>query len=245
MSLKDERAADYLAQEGLQDDIPIAIADSGWLGTMQLKIEKLCDRPVEGFYFGLYRIPKKAERCGYHGYYFMPHGHLKRKVNFSNSLFEAVCSSPEGMTIGYLPRGERLEPIKSRVGNPNEKSVIRYRALADEIDLPDTMSIEEIDKKLSRLMAEPTMDEIGAIGDLRFSDKTDESRMESIAVNWTPEEYRDQRLFQKIRLKLSGKRLHESPWPFASFIRNEKYRPIDLKGERVYRYLMYMRMELV
>ena len=47
------------------------------------------------------RSRKGRERENYHSFYFTPWGEIKRKVHFSNSLFEAVFSAPEGMTLSY------------------------------------------------------------------------------------------------------------------------------------------------
>ena len=53
----------------------------------------------------LYEIPEGEGRENYHSFYFTPWGEIKRKVHFSNSLFEAVFSAPEGMTLSYRAEG--------------------------------------------------------------------------------------------------------------------------------------------
>ena len=53
----------------------------------------------------LYEIPEGEGRENYHSFYFTPWGEIKRKVHFSNSLFEAVFSAPEGMTLSYRTEG--------------------------------------------------------------------------------------------------------------------------------------------
>lgn len=109
-------AIGYFKQEGLLDDVPYAFVDSGWTGTQQQSIKNLLsvikpDITAEGYYFGLYETPDNAEENGlfYNGFYFMPKNGIKRKVYFSNSLFEAVTSSPEGMTLGYSQEGRTLQ----------------------------------------------------------------------------------------------------------------------------------------
>lgn len=87
-------AIGYLTQEGLLEQVPYALVDSGWIGTIQQSIEHLLrqkqpDRKLEGYYFGLYEIPEGERKENYHSFYFTPWGEIKRKVHFSNSLFEA------------------------------------------------------------------------------------------------------------------------------------------------------------
>ena len=90
-------AIGYLEQEGLLDDISYARVDSGWIGTLQHSIELLVkskkDMSLQGFYFGLYETPKEADSTTYHGYYFRPKGNIRRKVYFSNCLFNLNIST--------------------------------------------------------------------------------------------------------------------------------------------------------
>ncbi|MCM1103723.1 MAG: hypothetical protein NC409_06405 [Clostridium sp.] len=114
----------YFAQEGLFDPIPYAVVDSGWTGTIQQSIQNLLrtrqsDRTVEGYYFGLYELPRGADAKYYHAFYFGPRGGMKRKIYFSNCLFETVCSSAECMTTGYRRENGRFVPIQGGRRNPN------------------------------------------------------------------------------------------------------------------------------
>lgn len=124
-----ENAAGYLAQEGLLSDIPYAVVDSGWTGTMQQTLRLLLEaqRPgikVEGYYFGLYELPA-GEREGYHAFYFSPARGLRRKAYFSNCLFEGVFSAPGGMTEGYLREGDRFLPVENPKGSLNREAMER------------------------------------------------------------------------------------------------------------------------
>lgn len=109
-------AIGYFSQEGLLEDIPWAIVDSGWTGTTQQVLEELLNSAVkdpakkifaEGFYWGLFDLPREANPSRYHTFYFSWKGNLpwqtnlRRKVEFSNSLFEAIFSAPHGMTVRY------------------------------------------------------------------------------------------------------------------------------------------------
>lgn len=109
----------YIRQEGLLDDVPMAVVDSGWVGSMQKQLKE-CIRgtagqnknkcSIEGYYWGLYELPKGVEREKYHTYYFSPEGGMKQKVYFSNCLFEGIFSAPHGMTVGYKTERGRVKP---------------------------------------------------------------------------------------------------------------------------------------
>lgn len=97
---------EYLRQEGMLEDVPYALVDSGWTGSIQKSFACLLrhagyQRALEGYYFGLYECPEGMERNSYHSYYFAPEVGLLCKARFNNNLLECVCSSPEGMTEGY------------------------------------------------------------------------------------------------------------------------------------------------
>lgn len=54
--------AGYLQQEGLLEEVPDAIVDSGWVGSMQMALNEVLasmgrTKPLEGYYWGLYARP--------------------------------------------------------------------------------------------------------------------------------------------------------------------------------------------
>lgn len=110
----------YLAQEGLLDDIPCALVDSGWVGSMQQVLNHLLlairenrviekpQYPLEGYYWGLYELPTGVNPKQYHCYYFSPGDRIREKVYFSNCLFESIFSAPHGMTLGYRSECESV-----------------------------------------------------------------------------------------------------------------------------------------
>ena len=113
----------YLEQEGLLDETPMALADSGWTGSMQKEINQALkilgkSGQLSGYYWGLYELPEGIKRENYHCYYFSPEKGLRKKVHFSNSLFESIFSAPHGMTTGYEKKNGRWEPV---CGPGNEK----------------------------------------------------------------------------------------------------------------------------
>ena len=87
-----ENAVGYLRQEGLMEDKPYALVDSGWIGTLQMSIQYLLatdtgqERRIYGYYYGLYDVPKDAEGGQYESYYFGKKS-VWKKVYFSNCLF--------------------------------------------------------------------------------------------------------------------------------------------------------------
>ena len=111
-----ETTIGYFRQEGLFDEVKYALVDSGWTGSLQQTLIKLleqegCKKAIEGFYFGLYELPARVKKEKYHTFYFGPQNGMRRKVYFSNCLYEAVYSAPHGMTIGYEKKGESYVPV--------------------------------------------------------------------------------------------------------------------------------------
>lgn len=121
----------YLSQEGLFDEVPKAIVDSGWTGSTQKDLQRLlsyfgkeeCGKTdfakpenketglLEGYYWGLYELPPDVKKEQYHCYYFQPRRTLREKVHFSNCLFETIYSAPHGMTVGYAFSDKKYVPI--------------------------------------------------------------------------------------------------------------------------------------
>ncbi len=123
----------YLQQEGMLEDVSWAIVDSGWTGSMQKSLQHLLDSMgyqtrVEGFYFGMYEYPVGVERKTYHSWYFNPEEAIRRKVYFSNSLFECIFSSPEGMTVGYCKKDSLMVPVLETQESPNKKQILQSTA---------------------------------------------------------------------------------------------------------------------
>ena len=138
--------AGYLRQEGMLEDIPDAIVDSGWTGSMQKLLGDALSqlgrtRELEGYYWGLYELPPKERLPAYHCYFFDPGRHLQEKVYFNNCLFEAVYSAPHGMTLGYRNEGGQYVPLygtagegRNEFGKGIERVVMEYiHRLAEEI----------------------------------------------------------------------------------------------------------------
>lgn len=257
-----EPAICYLRQEGLMDGVSMAFVDSGWVGTLQQSISHLLGRKdLEGYYFGLYEIPKHADSKKYHAFYFSPASGLRRKVNFSNCLFEAVFTSPEGMTIGYECKESRYVPIKDFHTNPNEIQVSKnIRDLDAYMDVYKTLmhnhkiSHEDmytskkkrtafVEKLFCKCMGEPTNWEVSILGNLLFSDDVLEGNLKKVAADLTTEEIRTQRFLNKALIMLGRKdeELHESAWIEGSIQKNGVQMKQNLYHAKLYKVFVYIR----
>lgn len=226
-------AIGYLIQEGLLEPVPYALVDSGWIGTIQQSIEHLLrqkqpDRKLEGYYFGLYEIPEGEGRENYHSFYFTPWGEIKRKVHFSNSLFEAVFSAPEGMTLSYRAEGEKDKtiyvPVTDSRENLNRERISRYICWLEEFLqekkqslLQDSKRWEQLPEKnckcrnqflqadsgyveelLSPFMGNPTQFEAEAYGSLLFSDDVREDNNQKVSADFSEQEIKNHHLLNRL-----------------------------------------------
>ena len=137
-----EAAIGYFAQEGMLEEVPYALVDSGWVGSIQQSFKHLLNHAgktgeIEGYYFGLYKYPKGVDQSAYHTYYFSPEHGLRRKAAFNNNLFECICTSPEGMTKGYVFCDGIYVPKLASRRNPNEEKVrlhtVCFRRYAEQL----------------------------------------------------------------------------------------------------------------
>ena len=166
------------------DEVPYSLVDSGWVGTLQKSIEHLVQTvnpkvSVTGYYFGMYELPRGMAKEKYNAFYFSPKKGIKKKVYFSNCLYEAVFTSPEGMTIGYEKKDDRFVPVYDLVSNPNEVRINRYvemivQFMESYVDGGKPYN-EAHSKKLVRqiayrLMGNPSMEEAELFGGLLFCD---------------------------------------------------------------------------
>ena len=231
-----ETAIGYLKQKGLCKDGKFAIVDSGWIGTLQCSIERLVksvnsDIAVEGYYFGMYEYPKEANIEQFHSYYFSAKKGIKRKTCFSNSLFETIVSSTEGMTVGYAKDNGKYIPVFYEQKNPNEKQMKRnveaLKIYLQQLEIGEgickteinTQSIQE--ELLIRFMANPTMLEYECYGKNLFSDDVLDGNYKEVATPLTWEQIRNQRFLNKI-LIISGLKkatIYESAWLEGSTVR--------------------------
>lgn len=248
----------YLQQEGLMEDDRYALVDSGWIGTLQCSIEKLVqvsnpEIKVEGYYFGMYEYPKNVDVSRFHSYYFGPTQGLIRKSQFSNSLFEAIVSAKEGMTIRYERDDGRVIPVHNHEQNPNYESMDDNIKVLKEL-LSNIKSLEEwkkidrkcIEKLFGLFMARPSTFELVAYGDMRFSDDVIDGNYQKTAAELTYEQIRDQWFTNKL-LIVSGinkKPIYESAWIEGSAVRCGKNIKKNLKHIRRYKRFVYIRKQM-
>lgn len=176
-----ENAMTYLLQEGLLSDEPYAIVDSGWTGSMQRMFRVLTGKKQTGYYFGLYSKPH-AEDGEFNAYLFDKSTSPRLVSRFNNHLFEALCSAPHGMTVGYELRNGKSEPVFNNrkslnMGLPlletQEQALFNY--IDDSYTMPEKVSGMSERQAfafplLDRLMFAPAKEIAECYGALRFSD---------------------------------------------------------------------------
>ena len=264
-----ENTMGYLQQEGLLSDIPYAIVDSGWIGTLQQSLQVLIHSRmpnirIEGYYFGLYEIPQEADIHDYHAWYFTPATGLNRKVHFSNSLFEAICSTDEGMTIGYLKRGNRYLPQFDPAGNPNSEKIKRNLEIFKNFlgyykeDTSERRYIEgrKLAKKLfMKSMSRPAELEVGSFGEYLFSDDILAGECQAVAAQLTRKDIRDQHILRRLYImtRFTNENIRESAWIEGSIVKygissgqraDSYYIRNNLRHVGWYKYLAYGRKQI-
>lgn len=251
-----ENALGYLEQEGLLSDIPYAIVDSGWVGTLQESMQILVQsrRPeieIEGYYFGMYETPGGTDVRNYHAWYFSGNSGLKRKACFSNSLFETICSADEGMTVYYRERQGKFFPVKAADGNPNgwqmERNLEALKAFLEALNSLEKhqCSICLVERLFTLFMAHPTETEISAYGDNLFSDDVLEGSQKKAAAELTDKEIRDQRFLSRLLITAGIKEaaIQESAWIEGSIVRCGKHVKRNLAHAKWYKYLVFARKQ--
>ncbi|MBR6537661.1 MAG: hypothetical protein IKT67_10725 [Lachnospiraceae bacterium] len=254
-----DKTIGYLKQEGLMDEIPYAIVDSGWTGGMQKILRTLIKsagkkEEIQGFYFGLYELPENVDSRMFHSYWFGPRKKIRAKVHFSNCLFESVLSAPEGMTESYSYKENRYIATKGvNAENINRELMERFEELLNcymkEMDGHcKCFCDEEIDRHmLQRLiklhMCKPTVEEAECFGSIEFSDDVLETQMQQIAQVYTEQELKRQGLFFRILsfLGVRGLEIKESAWLEGSIIRSRCKVHKYLLQTAMYKYLIYIR----
>ncbi len=239
-----QKVTDYLKQEDITKDSvkDTFIVDSGWIGTIQRSLRVLIsggeDIKLEGYYFGLYSVPKGENRNTYHNFYISPGSGLKnllRKVNFNICLFESICSSPESMTYGYEYSEGKLIPVTDANGNPNKEFINRAEehlmifanVLASRLqdEKPDEDDLRKMCYKLlKRCMSDPTVEESKALGNFFFSDEVVESDSGRLAGLWNQDDLKANGFIRKMLVKagfIKGK-LPVSGWPEGSIAGSSK-----------------------
>ncbi|MBO5176995.1 MAG: hypothetical protein J6C07_06025 [Lachnospiraceae bacterium] len=247
-----ETTIEYLCREGLFDDVKYALVDSGWTGSLQQTLTQLLhyagyEKKLEGFYFGLYELPVGINEESYHTYYFGPNYGLKRKVYFSNCLYEAVYSAPHGMTVGY----EAGCPVFFNEHNLNQTRMEQEAEWLKEY--LESYSLNGLQNKrvdadqtyqlLKRFMGNPTPEEAEIYGSLLFSDDVTEEHTQRVAAGLTKTEIKSQYVWNRILIMLGKKKqvLKDSAWIEGSVALTEGRHAWQMVNVRWYKYLIYLR----
>lgn len=250
-----ETTIGYLRQEGLFDDVPYALVDSGWTGSLQQTLTQLldcagCKKQMEGFYFGLYELPKGVGKNGYHTYYFGPDYGMKRKVYFSNCLYEAVYSAPHGMTVGYELCGNGAETQKYCPVFYNKQNLNQLRMEQEEKWLKDYLKgnvtgqgAKHTYQLFKRFMGSPTPEEAKTYGNLVFSDDVTEEQVQCVAARLNKEDIKNQYIWNKLLIMLGVRKqtLKDSAWLEGSVALAGGKQTWQMFHVRCYKYLIYLR----
>lgn len=264
VSMKAYPAAEsYLRQEGMYDNVPYALVDSGWTGSMQKILQEMLQtggkkNPLCGFYWGLYELPKDAEEDRYYPYYFKMRGDYRRKVYFSNCLFEAVFSAPHGMTLSYEYSGDRViscydHDRGNNAGQIEKQTEWMLRYIEKVLAKKDMWTEEALVRAANTLyvllksfMGKPDREEAEWYGAYQFSDDVLEDSRQSVAAALTRKELQANHVLSKC-FRMYGIRkgpVRESAWYEASAVLSGGAGRWHRQQYRWYKYLLYVRKNI-
>ncbi len=255
---------EYFRQEGMMDEIPMALVDSGWTGSMQKVMKRLLRSFgkqsffLSGFYWGLYELPADVDPKEYHCYYFSPDTNRRGKVYFSNNLFEEIFSAPHGITLRYEEQGGLSTPVTQEAEELHKDFIDqierRIRAYADGLitilskdegvdakkQLTCANDHEVIYEQLALFMGDPLPEEAELFGRLSFSDDVLEYGGQLAAV-MTEEELTANHAGRKVfsLLGTSSGALKESAWYEASAVLNGHNVERHIRRYKRYKNLLY------
>lgn len=229
----------YLKQEGLLDDIPIALVDTGWTGSMQSTLKTLLNletsNHIQGFYFGMYNLPKHSSKETFHTFYFHKNTGFFKKLYFNNNLFEAICCAPTGMTIKYQKKF-KYEPVFSTKENLNFNNFdidthhkiilafiknVLYMDTKNKHCLLHSKSVSISKKLLKKLMTSPTLQEANFYGRFLFSDNVLENNIVELAPILSESELKELDFIPKIKKRFFHKEIdNKSFWIQGSIVRS-------------------------
>lgn len=255
-----ENVVGYLKQQGLMDDVDYAFVDSGWIGTLHRSLTNITGKAVHGYYFGLYEYPEDIDEKLYHWYYFGPKGMIRRKVLFSNCLFETILSEPDGMTLSYSNDGEEYCAITGE-SNPNRERIARRRDIQCQYtneyanEYPNTdctdygiskqkaKKLHTDEKLLSLLMGFPIPCEVQILGNDLFCDDVLESQMCPVATDLSEEDIQNLKFLNKLKILAGIKKadIHESGWIEGSIVKNDAKVNGNIRSAHFYKYILYLR----
>lgn len=262
---------EYIRQEGLLDDVKMALVDSGWVGSMQKQLNKLVhyvrqqelvkadgvnranvpQTKLSGYYWGLYDLPAGVSQADYHTYYFKPGGDIRRKVYFSNCLFEGIFSAPHGMTLGYEKVGDVIKPRLADISSKRrefleltEKYLLDYEEVTK---ISHTDRLKQTEKLMRQFMSKPSKEEACSYGQLYFSDDVLEYKGRQMAEEMTEKELRKNHLLSRVmnQFLLGDKPVKQSAWYEGSAVLYGRYVRWHRLGYVAYKYFLYYRQNMI
>lgn len=255
---------EYLKQEGLFDRSFYAIVDSGWTGSMQeslyhlLKSENKEIQSPYGFYFGMYNLPKEMESERYITYYFNKKTGILRKIFFNNNIFECMCASKDGMTIGFQKENE-IKAIFSSEENINNHrweletqwtTIMEFSnnmVQNDGMDLSFNNTMKMIYKLNKKFMFHPSIEEVESYGMFIFSDDITENHVQYLIEAKSRRELLEELIIVRIVKKILGipSKIKENSWNEGSIIKNSMFlRPLFQFNLLIIKGVRYIKMSL-
>ena len=238
----------YFEQEGLFEDVPYALADTGWLGSIQSAFEKLSEgrravKNVVGFYFGMF---KNVSGEHYRTFLFSGEDAHKTVPRFCNNLFECFCSAPHGMTVGYYEENGVIKPSLSperpssaALANIQCDTAVRFAksAAAHISEIDEELSRKVCRELLSRLMYKPTYDEARALSAFTFCDDATEKDLEPIAEPCDKDSLKSLLFIRRMLNRAKGASIYPDKglyWLYGTIALS------DIKCKAIYRYSVRM-----
>ncbi|WP_195593138.1 hypothetical protein [Roseburia faecis] len=242
----------YLQQESVLSQSRVAIVDSGWTGSMQRSLRQILEYAgwkgnILGFYFGLYKIPKK-EDGEYFSFYFNGKGDIQNKALFCNNLFEIFTSAPHGMTIGYQKNKEKITPIFAepvqkvqleKIKNQIEGVMDGVNKIVREKNKYDKKYCQKV---LRKIMGFPTKEISIMYGEFTFCDDITEKYQMKINGVEQKRVLKDQLILNKLIRKIRGQKQNPIFWEFGlvSLIKNPIKRRWYWINIYIWKVIMYM-----
>lgn len=225
--------AEYL-RNSIDLNEKFAFADSGWTGSVQHTLRLLLEsvgytERLSGYYFGLYNRQNPADG-DYFTYAFSKNRSVIGAARFNNHLFEAICSAPEGMTVGYEQRDGKAVPVLDEKGGLNSANPF-IKAMGQEIvsfaerdyDYSESNKQSNLNRLYS-LMYKPPRKFAELCSSLYFSDDISEERRFPIAEELTEKQLKGLILPLRMYRKLIRADSAARPvfWPYGSVVLSGK-----------------------
>ena len=247
----------YFVKEGLMDEVPYALVDSGWIGSMQKTLGQLLAQiqagqipGLTGYYWGLYDLPQDADPADYRAYFFAPWTGEKEKCAFNNNLFEVLFSAPHGMTIGYLDgepvlgetQNEQVELIRQM-----EPYLVAYVRQVSEraVDIEATRCRKVIRQLFDVFMCHPIKEEAYHFGEIPFSDDIFVEAEQRLAKPVSEQALQSSYPARKIMhaAGITGRKEIVLPWYEASAVLSKTNTARHLRAYQTYKKLLTQRQE--